>query len=80
MASWQTCAEVGDDCPLMPLFLVIQTFSSVDRRRSVELRNALARSFALELPPTLTFDYPTTAAVSAYIAEQLGATTEQVGT
>ena len=37
----------------------------------VELRNSLSKQFGLELPPTLTFDYPTTAAISAFIFESM---------
>ena len=33
----------------------------------MELRNSLASHFALDLPATLTFDYPTAAALSDFI-------------
>ena len=35
---------------------------------AVELRNALAAKFGLELPPTITLDYPSIAALSVYLA------------
>jgi acyl carrier protein len=40
---------------------------------TVQLRNELARSFGLDLPATVTFDYPTPAALAGFIVG-LGAT------
>lgn len=37
----------------------------------MELRNDLSSSFGLELPATLIFDYPTVAALAAFVADQL---------
>lgn len=36
---------------------------------AVELRNSLSQAFAIELPATVTFDYPTPTALAAHIAE-----------
>ncbi len=47
--------------------------AGLDSLGAVELRNALARQFALELPATLTFDFPSVAAMAGYIAEGVGA-------
>lgn len=38
---------------------------------AVELRNALAARFAVELPATVTFDYPNPAALAAFVHSQL---------
>ena len=38
---------------------------------AVELRTALCSAFGLDLPATLTFDYPTVAALAGFIAPQL---------
>ena len=38
----------------------------------MELRSALSARFTLDLPATLVFDYPTPAALAAFVASQLG--------
>lgn len=48
------------DTPLME--------AGLDSLGAVELRNALASQFAIELPATLTFDYPSIAALSDFLA------------
>ncbi|KAI8473970.1 MAG: hypothetical protein J3K34DRAFT_383389, partial [Monoraphidium minutum] len=53
--------ELPPDAPLME--------SGLDSLGAVELRNALADMFEVELPPTLTFDHPTPAALAGFIAE-----------
>lgn len=40
---------------------------------AVDLRNALANRFGVELPATVVYDYPTPAALSAQIAKLLAA-------
>jgi acyl transferase domain-containing protein/NADPH:quinone reductase-like Zn-dependent oxidoreductase/acyl carrier protein len=42
--------------------------SGLDSLGAVELRNALSTTFQLELPATLTFDYPSVSAISSYIS------------
>lgn len=37
---------------------------------AVELRNEVSRAVQMELPGTLVFDYPTVAAIIAYISEK----------
>lgn len=45
--------------------------AGLDSLGAVELRNTLQQTFAIGLPATLTFDYPTTAALAGRIAELL---------
>ena len=45
--------------------------AGLDSLGAVELRNALSKQFGLELPATLTFDYPTSAAISGFIADSI---------
>lgn len=45
--------------------------AGLDSLGAVELRNALSDTFRLELPPTLTFDYPSVAAIAQYVAGEL---------
>ena len=45
---------------------------------AVQLRNELTTSFGVELPPTVTFDYPTPAALAKFIAAQTAPTGAQL--
>lgn len=48
--------------------------AGLDSLGVVELRNALIDRFSLDLPATVTFDYPTPSALAEYIAVALAAT------
>lgn len=52
--------QVPPDQPLME--------AGLDSLGAVDLRNALSTQFAVELPSTVTFDYPTLPALAAFIA------------
>ena len=45
----------------------------LDSLGAVELRNAVAERFGLELPPTAVFDHPTPARLAALVVDQLAA-------
>eukprot|EP00887_Chlorella_sp_A99_P003362 scaffold26.g3362.t1 len=62
-------AEVAPDQPLME--------AGLDSLASVELRNALSAEFGLDLPATLTFDYPTVAALAGFIAPLAGSHSDE---
>ena len=56
-------AQVAQDQPLMT--------AGLDSLAAVELRNSLQAGFSIDLPATVTFDYPTVEALSMFIAKQL---------
>ena len=53
--------------------------AGLDSLGTVELRSALAARFQLDLPATLIFDYPTVAALSAYLSRALAAAGRSAG-
>ena len=56
-------APVGEQQPLME--------AGLDSLGAVELRNALTSQFGIELPATVTLDYPTVAALADFIATKI---------
>ena len=46
--------------------------AGLDSLGAVELRNALGTRFGIELAPTVTFDYPSIAALSGHLATRPG--------
>ena len=54
--------KVADDAPLMD--------SGVDSLGAIEFRNRLAAELGVKLPSTLTFDYPTIAAIAGFISKE----------
>lgn len=54
--------DLGTDQPLME--------AGLDSVGAVELRNAVQKAFGIELPATVTFDYPTMDALATYIASR----------
>lgn len=62
---------LSSPCPGVPWSPPLQ--AGLDSLGSVELRNALASQFGLELPATAVFDHPSVAALAAFIAQQLQA-------
>ena len=61
--------EISPEQPVME--------AGLDSLGSVELRSSLQTRFAVELPATLTFDYPTTASLSKFLSSQLHAMPER---
>jgi 3-oxoacyl-(acyl-carrier-protein) synthase/NAD(P)-dependent dehydrogenase (short-subunit alcohol dehydrogenase family)/acyl carrier protein len=59
-------SEVPSTQPLMQ--------AGMDSLGAVELRNALNSAFAVDLPPTVTFDYPTITALAGFIVANLPST------
>jgi hypothetical protein len=51
--------------------------AGLDSLGAVELKNSLATRYSLDLPATLTFDYPTVAALAAYIGNNLSPVPER---
>ena len=44
--------------------------AGLDSLGAVDLRNAVAAEFGVDLPATAAFDYPTVAALAAFVAQQ----------
>lgn len=54
------CRQVPADQPLME--------AGLDSLGAVDLRNALSAQFLVDLPSTVTFDYPTVPALAAFVS------------
>ena len=55
----------------MPDLYELNLQAGLDSLGTVELRNALTAKFAVDLPATAVFDYPTVGSLAAFIARQL---------
>ncbi|GIL68021.1 hypothetical protein Vafri_21298, partial [Volvox africanus] len=64
-------AEVDDQAPLME--------AGLDSLAATELRNTLQSAVQMQLPPTLVFDYPTTAAITGFLMEASQSQHQQQG-
>ena len=64
-------SSVGDDEPLMA--------AGLDSLASVEFKNALEAKFAISLPSTLIFDYPTIASIAGFLGLSMAGATEPSG-
>lgn len=64
-------SSIALDMPLME--------AGLDSIGAVELRNAVSESFGIELPATVTFDYPSLEALASFIMNKMGAGNAQRG-
>ena len=60
-------------CPSMAAWERSWMQAGLDSLGAVELRNAITARFAVDVPATLAFDYPTQAAILGFVVGQLGA-------
>ena len=63
-----SCSSVPAGCCVSTLSLTVDMAPA----GAVELRNAVAAKFGVELPATVTFDYPSIAALAGFLASRLG--------
>lgn len=59
--------RIGAATPLMA--------AGLESLAAVELRNAVAAQFGVQLPATVAFDYPTLSALADFVSERLPMTT-----
>lgn len=52
----------------------VKVQAGLDSLAAVELRNAVAAAFSIDVPATITFDYPTLKALGSYVAAQVAPT------
>lgn len=50
---------------------IAETEAEVALAGAVELKNAVSSKFGIELPATVTFDYPSTAALATFVASRM---------
>ena len=63
------CCPAAAPCFLCPVVTLPCRFAPSITAGAVELRNSLQSQLGADLPPTLVFDYPSVAALAAYLAE-----------
>ena len=63
---------IGKEEPIME--------AGLDSLGAVEMRASLQNNLAVELPATLTFDYPNIASLAKYLTAQLSAVSPQIKT
>lgn len=50
---------------------IAETEAEVALAGAVELKNAVSSKFGIELPATVTFDYPSTVALATFVASRM---------
>lgn len=52
--------------------------AGLDSLGAVELRNSLSKSFGIDLPATLTFDFPTQEAIAGFLCDTIGVDEQEI--